>query len=101
MTERNKSVKPALSMEMPMDVIIYGSIFYPIIFLIGVTGNLLVIYVLLKEKKLRSFTNYLLANLAFADLMLLFTCVPSAFHDLYAKCFYSSFNCFVKFEQVL
>ena len=71
--------------EMPLDVIIYGSIFYPIIFLIGITGNLLVIYVLLKEKQLRSFTNYLLANLSFADLMVLFTCVPSAFHDLFAK----------------
>jgi hypothetical protein len=73
------------NIEMPFDVIIYGSIFYPIIFLIGITGNLLVIYVLLKEKQLRSFTNYLLANLSFADLMVLFTCVPSAFHDLFAK----------------
>lgn len=71
--------------EMPLDIILYGSIFYIIIFLIGIIGNLLVIYVLTKEKELRNFTNYLLANLSVADLMVLFTCVPSALHDLFAK----------------
>jgi hypothetical protein len=71
--------------EMPLDIIFYGSFFYTIIFLIGALGNLMVIYVLMKEKELRSFTNYLLANLSIADIMVLFTCVPSAFHDLYAK----------------
>lgn len=79
------SSRPPTKIEMPLDVIIYGCVFYTIIFLIGVTGNILVIYVLLKEKQLRSFTNYLLANLSIADLMVLFICVPSAFHDLFAK----------------
>jgi hypothetical protein len=40
-------------------------------------GNFLVIYVLMKEKELRNFTNYLLANLSLADLFVLITCVPS------------------------
>ena len=31
----------------------------------------------MKEKELRNFTNYLLANLSVADLMVLLTCVPS------------------------
>ncbi len=48
-------------------------------------GNLMVIYVLLKEKELRNFTNYLLANLSIADLMVLFACVPAGLHDLFAK----------------
>ena len=71
--------------EMPLDIILYGSFCYTMIFLIGIFGNLSVIYVLMKEKELRSFTNYLLANLSIADLLVLFTCVPSAFHDLFAK----------------
>lgn len=74
--------------EMPimtLDIILYGTIFYSMIFIVGVCGNLLVIYVLLKEKELRNFTNYLLANLSIADLMVLFTCVPSGLHDLFAK----------------
>jgi hypothetical protein len=71
--------------EMPLDVIIYGSVFYIIIYLIGVIGNILVIYILLKKKELKCFTNYLLANLSIADLMVLIVCVPSAFHDLVSK----------------
>lgn len=70
---------------MPIDPIIYGAVFYIFIFIIGVFGNLLVIYVLAKEKELRTFTNYLLANLSIADLLVLFICVPIGLHDLFAK----------------
>lgn len=73
------------STEMPLDIVIVGTIAYVLIFIVGVCGNILVIYVLLKEKELRNFTNYLLANLSVADLMVLFTCVPSGLHDLFAK----------------
>lgn len=59
-----------------LDVLIISSFFYIFIFITGVVGNLLVVYVLLKEKELKNFTNYLLANLSVADLMVLFTCVP-------------------------
>lgn len=71
--------------EMPFDVILIGSILYSIIFLIGVVGNILVISVILIDKDLRNFTNFLLANLSIADLLLLFTNVPSGIHDLFAK----------------
>ena len=70
---------------MTLDLILYGTIFYITIFIIGVTGNFLVLYVIMKEKELRNFTNYLLANLSVADLMVLITCVPSGIHDLFAK----------------
>jgi len=71
--------------EVPLDCIVYGTIAYLLIFLIGTCGNMMVIYVLMVEKELRNFTNYLLANLSIADLMVLFTCLPAAFHDLFAK----------------
>ena len=59
----------------------YLSINLKILFL----GNFLVIYVLMKEKELRNFTNYLLANLSLADLFVLITCVPSGIHDLFGN----------------
>ena len=62
--------------ELSLAIILYGAVSYSLIFVIGVFGNLMVIYVLLKEKELRNFTNYLLANLSIADLMVLFACVP-------------------------
>ena len=71
--------------EMPIDIIMYGTISYLLIFIIGVIGNLLVIIVTLKEKQLRNFTNYLLANLSIADLLVLLTNVPTGLHDLFAK----------------
>lgn len=76
---------PSINFEMPLDIVLIGSILYSIIFLFGITGNLLIICVLIKEKELRSFTNYLLANLAIADLMVLLACVPTGLHDLFAK----------------
>lgn len=81
----NATTSYQINMSMPLDIIIYGSIFYSLICILGVSGNLSVIYVLLRDKELRNFTNYLLANLSMADLMVLFTCVPSALHDLFAK----------------
>lgn len=70
------SSSSSIKFELGMGIILYGTISYLVIFLIGVFGNLMVIYVLLKEKELRNFTNYLLANLSIADLMVLFACVP-------------------------
>ena len=77
-------------LNMPLDVQIIGSVLYVSIFIFGITGNLLVIYVLVKEKKLRNFTNYLLANLSVADLMVLIACVPSGIHDLFGNLIYIS-----------
>lgn len=64
-------------LNMPLDVQIIGTFLYSMIFIVGVIGNLCVIYVLVKEKRLRNFTNYLLANLSIADLTVLIACVPS------------------------
>jgi len=70
---------------MPLDIMIIGTFSYCLIFIIGFIGNLLVISVLLIEKDLRTFTNYLLANLSIADLMVLLTCVPIGCYELFAK----------------
>ena len=70
---------------MPWDIIIVGSVSYCLIFLIGIIGNCCVLIVLMIEKDLRNFTNYLLANLSIADLAVLLTCIPIGLHDLFAQ----------------
>ena len=70
---------------MPTDLLIIGTFCYSLVFLIGIVGNLLVLYVLSIEKDLRNFTNYLLANLSIADSLTLVICIPVGLHDLYAK----------------
>lgn len=84
----NTTTTASVSSQLTTDlspIIIYGCVFYSFIFFIGVSGNSLVVYMLMKEKELRNFTNYLLANLSIADLFVLFTCVPTGLHDLFAK----------------
>jgi hypothetical protein len=70
--------------EIPFHVILFGTIIYSIIFILGTCGNIMVIVVLFKNCELRNCTNYFLANLSIADLLILFICVPTALHDLYA-----------------
>lgn len=71
--------------EPPMYILSMVGLFYTIIFLSGVIGNILVIFVVLRNKDMRNPTNYFLVNLSVADLMVLIVCMPSAFVDLYAK----------------
>ncbi|KPP65051.1 neuropeptide Y receptor type 2-like [Scleropages formosus] len=49
---------------------------YSTIILLGVTGNSLVIYVVYKFKALRTVTNFFIANLAVADLLVNTLCLP-------------------------
>lgn len=81
----NNSIICSFGLKMPKDLIIYGSFFYILIFSIGLIGNSLVIYFIIRKKEMRNFTNYLLANLSLADLFVLLTNVPSGIHDLFAK----------------
>ena len=54
-------------------VLVLVTIFYLILFLGGVLGNLLVCVVIIKSKELHSAMNYYLLSLAVADLTLITT----------------------------
>ncbi|CAF0970787.1 unnamed protein product [Adineta steineri] len=60
-------------------------IFYSIILLIGVTGNILVIIIVMKYQDMRNATNFLLTNLSVADLFFLLFCTPDGYQHLYGK----------------
>ena len=52
-------------------------LFFWITFIIGVIGNWMVVYVVVRTEKMRTVTNYFLINLAIADIMYLLTAIPS------------------------
>ncbi|GCC21380.1 neuropeptide Y receptor type 2-like [Chiloscyllium punctatum] len=49
---------------------------YALIILLGLVGNSLVIYMIIKYKTMRTVTNFFIANLALADLMVDTLCLP-------------------------
>lgn len=49
---------------------------FAIIFIVGVVGNILVCLVILKTPSMRSTRNYLIINLAVADITVALVCIP-------------------------
>lgn len=49
---------------------------YAVIFLVGLVGNVLVIYFVLFYKRMQTMTNKLITNLSIADLLVICFCVP-------------------------
>src|SRR6218665_2310887 len=49
---------------------------YSLIFLLAIVGNVLVIVVLVQNKKMRTITNVFLVNLSVSDLLLAVFCMP-------------------------
>lgn len=52
------------------------SIFYTAIFIIGITGNVLVCYVVCRNKAMHTVTNFFITNLALSDILLCILAVP-------------------------
>lgn len=51
-------------------------VFYAFLFIVGLTGNALVIWAVCNNKHMRSVTNLFITNLAIADLLVLLFCLP-------------------------
>ncbi|MCL4134439.1 UNVERIFIED_CONTAM: hypothetical protein GTU68_067445 [Idotea baltica] len=54
-------------------------ILYTLILIMAVIGNILVVYVILSSIKMKTVTNYFIANLAVGDLCMAIFCVPFSF----------------------
>lgn len=50
--------------------------FYAVIFILGVTGNSIVIYIVVRNKSMQTITNVFIANLAVSDVMMCLLAVP-------------------------
>ncbi|CAF1329007.1 unnamed protein product [Rotaria sordida] len=65
--------------------LIFFTIVYVLVFITGLVGNFIVLFVILKNNDLKHFTNYFFANLSAADVFVLIFCIPTAIHDIWAK----------------
>jgi hypothetical protein len=63
----------------------FACVFYTIILLVGITGNILVIVIVTRYRDMRNATNLLLTNLSIADLLLLLFCSADGYEHLYGK----------------
>ena len=66
--------------EVPITLTVIFSIFYAFIIVVAVVGNTLVIYVVFISSRMRTVTNFYIANLAFADVTIALFCIPFQFH---------------------
>lgn len=53
------------------------TIAYTIVFVVGIVGNSFVVAIVCKSPRMRTVTNYFIANLAFADILVLLFCLPA------------------------
>lgn len=65
------------SFTMPLDEIIPVSFIYGITMILGIVGNVLVIYTIATYQRMKTITNTFLVSLASADLLVILVCVPS------------------------
>ncbi|XP_078046311.1 RYamide receptor [Augochlora pura] len=57
--------------------------FYGSVFVVAMTGNGLVCYVVYGNKRMQTVTNYFIVNLAVGDILMAFFCVPPSFFSLF------------------
>ena len=61
------------------------TVFYVIVFMFGIVGNVLVIYVVCTQRDMLTPTNMFLVNLSVADLLVLLVCMPSSLVEFHAR----------------
>lgn len=71
--------------EFPKYIQVTCTIFYVFIFLLGILGNVLVVYVVFMNRNMKTSVNIYLINLCVADLLVLTVCMPTALADVYAR----------------
>ena len=71
--------------ELPIELRTASTVICVIVLLLGITGNLLVPYVVFRTKDLRNSTNLFLINLSIADLLVLIVCMPTVLIELHSN----------------
>lgn len=71
--------------DLPSYMKITSTLFFAIIFLFGVFGNVLVILVVCWNRNMKTSVNIYLMNLCVADILVLTVCMPTVLVDVYAR----------------
>ncbi|XP_064459129.1 RYamide receptor-like [Ornithodoros turicata] len=89
--------------EVPLDVIIILSFCYGTVSLLSVVGNMMVLYIVASSRRMQTVTNYFIANLAVADIIIGAFAIPFQFQAaLLQRWLLPNFMCpFCPYVQVL
>ena len=71
--------------NIPMYTFILVLTLNSIIFIMGISGNFLVVLVIARVRIMRTPTNFFLLNLSIADILVLLICQPAALMEFYSK----------------
>ena len=71
--------------EAPTYIVITATLFYVMIFLVGIFGNFLVIMVVCLSPTMKTSVNMWVINLCVADILVLLVCMPTALAEIYTK----------------
>lgn len=63
----------------PLHVVVIFAIFYSVIFLFALFGNIVVVVVVWKHRWMHTVTNFFIVNLAVADVLVAIFCIPITF----------------------
>ncbi|XP_022243714.1 pyroglutamylated RFamide peptide receptor-like, partial [Limulus polyphemus] len=67
-----------------LEDLIPTSIVYGLTLIVGLTGNILIMYTVVRFRRMRTISNIFLASLASADLLLILVCVPVKYVKLFS-----------------
>lgn len=67
---------PNLDCTLPLAIIFTLCLAYGVVIILGLSGNLALIIIILKQKEMRNVTNILIVNLSFSDLLATIMCSP-------------------------
>lgn len=65
--------------HVPLAMVFTLALAYGAVIILGVSGNLALIIIILKQKEMRNVTNILIVNLSFSDLLVTIMCLPFTF----------------------
>ncbi|XP_053258917.1 neuropeptide Y receptor type 1 isoform X1 [Podarcis raffonei] len=65
--------------HVPLAMVFTLALAYGAVILLGISGNLALIIIILKQKEMRNVTNILIVNLSFSDLLITIMCLPFTF----------------------
>lgn len=80
-SEKNSPLLPSDKevCPLPLAMIFTLALAYGAVIILGISGNLALIIIILKQKEMRNVTNILIVNLSFSDLLVAIMCLPFTF----------------------
>ncbi|XP_033755565.1 pyrokinin-1 receptor-like [Pecten maximus] len=71
--------------EAPVYLLVFATLFYVVIFVVGILGNAAVIAVVIYGRNIKNAVNIYLINLCVADLLVMVVCMPPVLVELHTK----------------